>query len=278
MLQNHFSNLEQNVNPPKIKFRNSTYVTLKRCGRYYHYKMVQKLPEYQKEGYSLHYGTSLHKGLDTALLNNDKPNPEKFDLALLAFESLWDKAKEMPIEFSRYDHSELHQIAKVFLDKFVRFYAHKFTPIFTEKEMNVAYDSELYLNGTIDAFVEFEGKNTLVDYKTTMRPYPHGKAVLSSQLLLYGYMLTQLGYRVDQVMFLPFVKSTGGIQNPLIAAFDYNEAKDLVDEMILDFKMNLKLNLRNPNSCEMYGKMCGYYELCTKKGEEREHSLNVGSF
>lgn len=129
---------------------------------------------------NLIFGQLVHNAL--AHYFNDKVDPVQF------FAEAWHGLKSAELGYGARDSwSRLESIGCLLLTKFVREECPKISRIVSvEKSFELDITSlDLPLVGIIDLTAEVEGKNTVVDFKTSASSYDEHEAVLSDQLTAY---------------------------------------------------------------------------------------------
>jgi hypothetical protein len=237
----------------KNSFSFSDYSALRRCGRYYEKVVIEKLKEPGPEDSNLHFGTALHLGLNASLAAED---------AVSQFKTYWEAIREREMTYDRFDWAALQDLGLRFLATFERKYRPIMKPIELETRLYGEY-GDLKLEGTPDAIVEYNGKVTLVDFKTSAYNYDKAKIQNAFQLMLYSYLAeTTKGHKIEQIMYLVFNKGTGTIQTPLVRKFDNFETILLLSEMNDYININRNSFGRNPNNCIMGKRKCGFFTEC----------------
>lgn len=238
------------------KFSFSHFSLALSCLRKYQYVVIEKLQEPQNEHFA--FGSALHAAMHASLENEN---------AYDVFRMYWESEVPKIAEFGRFPPDALLEIGLGFIEKFEKRYKPKMKVIQLETKLHGNIGG-IDIEGTPDAVVEYDGVKTLIDFKTTGYNYDKDKAKSSLQLRLYTALLAQNGVFVDQVMFLPFVKSTGGIQNPIIEPVDAESNNLLFAEFVEYAKMlgdtieKQKTLMRNPASCIMGKSKCHFYDKC----------------
>lgn len=239
----------------KDSFSYSEFSTALNCLRKYKLLYVDRIIEAQTENGDLVFGSALHSAINTVLEGGDGE---------MGFEIYWDSYKGKEVAYSRFKWEELREIGLNFVSKFKRFYAPKFTPMVMERRLYSSY-KDIKLEGTMDFIGEYEGVVTLFDWKTTGYPYAKNKPLTALQLYLYAYLCQQeLKITPKQIAYLPFVKSTGSIQKPLLLEFKEETMLHMLDTMV-DYITKLKAGdsyPKNPNYCIQGQRECEYMARC----------------
>lgn len=233
----------------------SAYSALKRCGKFFENRYILGLPEPGPLSCNLAFGTAIHAGLNSCLNGDDGTG---------VFELHWDSYADKSLQYDRFDHLQLRTIGISFCEKFSKRYAPKMKWVCGEERIYGEFNG-IKIEGTPDAVVTWEGKLTLIDFKTTAYAYDKDKALCSLQLNLYALLLALAkNIVVDQIAYFPFVKTTGGIQTPIVEPFDQSKAQAMLLDMTNDLKRNSENYVKNTNAC-IQGKMrCSYFNKCWK--------------
>jgi hypothetical protein len=234
----------------------SHYSALRKCGRYYQLSVIEKRP--QDPNVNFEFGTAMHTGLHSSLNGGDADQ---------AFIDAWNKVKWLDMAYQRHDWDTLGATGLKFLGTFRKKYGVNMKPLLLEKRL-YAKLGEIELEGTPDALVEWEGKNVLIDYKTSAYNYLFEKTPTSLQLYLYSFLLEQNGFKVDSICYFVFNKGTGTVQTPVIFDID----KEVREEMLKDLGVYIEKNSttfsKNPLSCIQGSIVCPFINECYKTTKE----------
>lgn len=233
----------------------SHFSTMLTCLRKFKYIAIDKLQVPDNENFA--FGRALHAGLEACLKGED---------AQLLFRMFWDTYQDDEIfDNSRHGWGGYAEMGSQFLAKFSKFYAPKMRLIESEKRLYGGFEG-IKLEGTPDAIVEYEGKTTLIDFKTSGYNYHEDRALSSLQLNLYAYLALQTGIDVKQLAYVVFNKGTGSIQKPVIEEFNLDKCKETLNEMrqYISKMSSSSLFPKNPNSCIMGNSRCEFYDKCWK--------------
>jgi CRISPR/Cas system-associated exonuclease Cas4 (RecB family) len=228
----------------------SNFSALRKCGEYYRLSVVEKVPQPLNPNFE--FGSALHAGLNAVL---EREN------GIHVFEAYWDTLSNKEIDYGRFGHAYLRDIGAKFVERFERRLASKMRLIVGEKRMYALFE-EIELEGTPDALVEWEGKNILLDFKSSAYNYEKTKTEISQQLNLYAYLLEQNGFIVDALCYIVFNKSAGSLQTPHIVQYDRKRAEGMIRDMVSYFLRNEGHHEKNFNACIMGTAICPYLELC----------------
>lgn len=241
----------------------SAISTYRRCQKLYQHVYVDKLkPEVGPSG-DLKFGSAIHIACQSYLEGDD---------GIKAFNVFWDMERSNPNQYGRYGWADLKNQGEILLDKFERFHLKKFKVYQTEQRLYGQY-LDISLEGTPDFLGEFEGKKSVVDFKTSGSNYHKDKIKVAEQLMLYAYLaLTSQHYKVDQLVYFVFVKGPKpSIQTPIILdvrsplrnrpfAFEIEDVYHTVKEITQAQDKNLFA--KNRASCIMGSMTCDFFKRC----------------
>ncbi len=236
-------------------FTYSNYSTLRQCGRKFQYSVIEKLP--QPSAVALEFGTALHAGLNEALTSGNSES------SIDMFQAFW-QASIPKLDFSeeRYKAAEMETVGIKFCAGFLKRYGSKMKLIVGEQRFKGNYGEEI--EGTPDALVEWEGKNVLLDFKSSAYNYDPLKTDISLQLNLYAWLLEENGYKVDSVCYFVFNKASGSIQTPVQSPYNKEKALQMIGEAVAYWKREQGYFERNPNACVIGKQICPYASRCWK--------------
>ncbi len=236
-----------------IPFTYSNYSALRRCGRYFKYSVVDKLPQPPQTHFE--FGSAMHAGMHTLLIEHDVESAQD------VFEAYWSSShSKLDFKGERHSADALADMGVKFIANFHRRLGKDMKLIVAEQRMKS--DFTIPCEGTPDALVEWGGKNILLDYKTSAYNYDPIKTDISLQLNLYAWLLEQNGYKVDAMCYLVFNKGTGSIQTPHIAQYDSKKALDMIGEAVQVWLREQGHYERNPNSCIIGKQVCPFAKEC----------------
>lgn len=241
------------TNPPLTY---SNYSSLRSCGAKFRYSVIEKLP--QPPAVALEFGSALHAGLNDALVNKNTES------AVGVFEAFWDSSTpNLSFGGERHNQGELGSMGRRFVANFLKRYGSKMNLKVGEARFSADFEGTP-VEGTPDALVEWEGKNVLLDFKSSAYNYLPEKSEISLQLNLYAWLLEQNGYKADSLCYVVFNKATGSIQTPLLVPYDKEKALQMIQEAVTVWKRELGHYDRNPNSCIIGKSICPYFGKCWK--------------
>lgn len=259
-------------------FSFSHYTMLLQCMRKYQYTVLDKIPEPQNEYFA--FGTALHAALNTAL-ESEASEAEKSAVAV--FNAYWLTEQEALPELTERRRDELSALGPLFIDKFMKRHYPKIKPVQLETRLKQTIFGTNW-EGTPDAIVEYDGVLTLIDFKTSAYNYDKDSVRRSMQLHLYALLAQGAGFDIKQLMYMPFIKSTGGMQNVIVEPYRESTALDFMrdadaylaglkhtainNSRMVDGKLCLP---RNVGACIIGKSRCSHFERCHKKDvEEKE--------
>lgn len=219
-------------------FRYSTLSDAYECLKKYELKHVLKTVP-NETSLDMEFGTAIHAGI-----KNHFEGGNAVDTFNAHMNSLTAGLKA-----SRYSPGELSELGHKFMTRFVNKYADQFTPIQFEKTISMPLEKSTY-QGTLDMLAMYEGKVTLVDWKSSAFPYKIDKIYTNEQI--YGYAAlaeAEFGIQIEQIMYFVFVKSTGNIQSNICIPLTSEKLNSMIDNIkmtIRDLEKRTEFP-RNPN-------------------------------
>lgn len=237
--------------------RYSTLDTAQRCLRKFKLQYVDQVPTGGIPSIDLEFGTAMHSALQASL---------EGDNATEAFRVYWESVRS---PFTPSNANRLQSIAGEFIRKFEKMHLKHFAPgALIEREMNCKIKG-LDFSGTADYIGGYQGRHTVLDFKTSYAAYTREKILSNPQMPLYAIMSEALGGpRVEQIVYLVFVKSTGSIQTviePLTEAM-----RERAMETCLLMAQDLETRNTWPtnyNSCKIGSSVCPYFKTCWETKE-----------
>jgi hypothetical protein len=234
----------------------SSYSTALSCLQKYKYVYVDKLQQEQEIG-DLAFGKAVHSAINGSLEGEDGE---------MLFDLYWGTYKTLPVEYGRYKWDYLQNAGSELMRKFVKFYKPRLEPIIMEKRAYSEYKG-MKVEGTLDFYGKLDGVESLIDWKTTGYPYDKDKALIALQLHLYAYLcINEFKVVPKQVVYFPFVKSKGSIQEPIIIPLDESKMHAMLDTMkaYVDKLGSSSDAPKNYNSCIMGTMKCQFFNKCHK--------------
>lgn len=233
------------------------------CQQLYKYKYIDKITVPFEQTGDMAFGSAIHFALEQYL--TDRSNPVD------SFDVYWANIATKGLKYGRYKHLELAHMAHALLPRFIRLHSSKLEPLQIEKRLFKKV-GEFDVEGTPDCVGMFEGKMSVIDFKTSGYRYNKDKALVSEQMVLYAYMAMQeLNIVIDQIVYMVFIK--GSIPTIQIIKHDINS--DTVDDcaanvlqQIDDIERRLAGNhkfTRNTNNCIKGEIICPFFDKCWRK-------------
>lgn len=235
----------------------SSYSALRRCGQYYKLSYIDRVP--QEPSHALEFGSAMHAGLADVLETQDVESAQD------VFEAYWDSVSGKVDDYERETPQTLKEKGLKFIARFHQRYGKDMTLVQSEKRLYVEHPSGLKLEGTPDAVVNWDGKLTLLDYKTSQYSYPDGKAFTSLQLHFYAYLLRMSGIEVEQLAYIVFEKYTGAVNKPVVIPLDLDKMNLMVEEMVSYTNRNQGHYEKNPNQCFFGKNKCPFFQNCWER-------------
>lgn len=248
----------------------SNYSLLRTCAEKYRLSVIEKIP--QPLNVNFEFGSAMHAGLNTALETKDA------EAAMDVFQAYWRSVEGKGMEYDRFDHGYLGEMGLKFTSSFTKRLATKMKMIVGEKRMYTSFTlpeadvGTAYLEGTPDALVEWDGRNVLLDFKTSAYNYEKSKTDISLQLNLYAWLLEQNGFKVDALAYIVFNKGAGSLQTPYIVDYKSDFALTSITDMVHYFNRNVDHHEKNLNSCIIGKQICPYFKRCHAKQEASNQS------
>jgi hypothetical protein len=239
-------------------FNYSALTTALRCNQLFKYLYVDKITPEGPDSGDMKFGTAIHMGVEGILMGGT---------GLEDFELFWDVEKSKDNKFGRYGWQELREQGLTLLSRFERLHAKKFNVYQMEQRL---YGSigDIRVEGTPDFVGEFEGKKSIVDFKTSGTRYNKNKIKTAEQLMLYAHLAEQqLAYKAEQIVYVVFVKgSTPSIQclSASLTRDSLNDILENVKRTALDLinKQESGSFIKNRSNCVMGENTCQFFEKC----------------
>jgi len=245
--------------------RYSTIQDYLKCPRLFEYKHIMGIPEGGQDSADLRFGSALHLALEAELNGED---------GLSIFYLYWAGEKDKGLKYTKYQHADLETLGEIFLDKFKRLHKKHFAPIHQELKMETRV-GPLPFQGTLDLYGDYKGVRSIVDFKTSARPYPKEKIMVNEQMPGYIKMLKERGLHVNQAVYMTFVKD---LKDPRIQV----TTQEVTDEWLAMAYSNIsqtayeirgavppnkeiagKTMRQNRSQCvNNYGDKCPYFDRC----------------
>lgn len=230
-------------------FRYSSLSAAQFCPTLYKLQYIDKIERPTKSG-DMFFGTSVHLALN-AYFEGDDP--------ISQFNLIWNSIENDAYEFGRFDWHALKAMGLVFIERFVERHAKKYEAFKVEDKLACNING-FNVEGTADFIGLYEGKRSIVDFKTSYSPYDKKKLLSSEQLTLYAIMAHALyGYEIEQIVYVVFVKSTTRIQVLTL---------DITSQTLHDTLTNVTLMMKDLDSRTQFQKnkincpKCAYFNTC----------------
>lgn len=230
------------------------------CLRKYKHVVIDRLHTDTDDSADIEFGTAMHEGVNAYLEGDD---------GLAVFTVYWDSIRDRQMIFTRFDWAQLKELGIRLLARFEKKHVKHLKPFSMEKRLYGEYKG-IQLEGTPDFFGTYQDIPVLIDWKTAAYRYPDEKLHTSLQLNLYAFLGVQkLGYRIDQMGYLVFVKSSETIQGPRLVDFSEKTMYDMLDDMVEYYGKMKKDGTypRNPTACVQGSQRCLFIDRCWK-GQE----------
>lgn len=188
------------------------------CPKAFYDRYILEKLELEKSA-ALEFGTALHLGIRNILDGEDGNE---------SFLMYWNTLKDTRMKYFEHGWGDLKDLGEHFLGNFKSRHAKKFSDFEQEVQMEMPFlynDSpgaahgKHTLQGTADYIGMYEGKLTIVDWKTSSRTYKKNKILLNPQMYIYAKLYqNKTGKLPEQIMYKVFNKKDGNINtivNPL---------------------------------------------------------------
>ena len=174
---------------------------------------------------ALRFGSALHLAFKTHFEEGDPYS---------VFNMYWDSIKGVNAGFERYSWEDLGEMAvKTFIPNFIKLHSKKIKNPVMEETIEAPFISKDHmLQGTFDLACEYEGKLSILDYKTSAMEYKKDKILRNPQMYIYAYLYYyKYGVLPEQLVYKVFIKQDRRIQTLKI---DLTKAK--LDAMMLNIE------------------------------------------
>lgn len=243
----------------------SALSTAQKCPQLYKYKYIDKLPESGAESGDIHFGTAMHVGVESILTGESD--------GLFEFDAYWKSVKEKQLKFTRFGYEDLYDQGIRLLTRFKRLYVKKFEVVQMEQTLTGTLEG-VGIYGTPDFIGSYEGKPSIVDFKTAKSRYVRERIISSEQLYLYAHLAKQsLNYQAEQVVYFQFIKGT----EPGISVLRYEITPSIYEESLSNIARQLHhwqgvkdtdQFIRNKSSCVMGDISCPFFDKCYPNSRE----------
>lgn len=211
------------------------------CPACWHRRYVLKEPETGSESADLAFGSAMHSAINDTLTGGNGTD---------VFKIYWDSYADKPLTFSRFKHHELDDIGHKLVARFAKKYAPLLRLEVAEQRLYAEFNG-IQLEGTMDFYGGFDGKRSLLDWKTAAYAYPAEKRLTALQPRLYSFLAMANGFKdPEQEGYVVFNKGTSTIQTPLLWDYDKVTTERMLTEMTDLCRMfdNMTTFPRNPNA------------------------------
>ncbi len=163
----------------------------------------------RQESLDLSFGSALHLALKSHFDGDD---------AYAIFDMYWKSvaAKKMPS--NRFNWDDLGDMAvNKFLPNFIKLHSKKFVDVVQEETIEMPFLGSHSLSGTFDVACTYEGKLSIIDYKTSAAEYRRDKIIRNPQMYIYAKLYEhKYGILPEQLIYKVFIKSEKRIQTQKI--------------------------------------------------------------
>lgn len=130
---------------------------------------------------------------------------------------------------------QTRELAMCYLNSFIEWkQTHNVEPEFMEKKL-----SSKKFGGTVDYYGMVDGKHTILDFKTSKKPY----SSMFLQLAAYCIMLEEQGYKVEQAAII--IVNDSGYNEKFISREDLEEYITVFVQIVEVFHLWYEINLKN---------------------------------
>lgn len=238
-------------------FRYSTISQAQSCLRKYKFYLDGVKTDSLESG-DMAFGKAIHLGLQAMLDGQDYAS---------IFEGYWDSLASQNMKYTRIGKDELRKMGDTFLARFERLHLKKFGKDPVLEQTLVAPLTETYsLQGTPDCIAEFEGKLSVIDFKTANYEYNKKRILVNSQMPLYAHLAkSQLGLDITQLVYLVFIKNPSGPRiQTIVRDINSDDVKIVLDNTIdvCDDLIQRKTFPMNTANCLMGQYECEFFSKC----------------
>lgn len=205
------------------------------------------------------FGSALHFAL-AKMMEGEEPAE-----AIVLYGMYWGTVKPDDYQWGRFGYDYYKGMGERFLAKFAKTYLQDIEPIWVEKKLQgVVNGVEVF--GTPDVVARFQGKVSIIDFKTSSGNYEPEQAVVGTQMPYYHTLVEQQpgAPAIEQYVYLVFNKSKESLQKPVIApATPELRAEHAGDiEAVLTEMATAPKSIRNTANCFSYNRKCEYFSQC----------------
>lgn len=205
---------------------------------------------------ALEFGTALHLAFKTHFEEGDP---------YAVFEMFWNSVKAKNLSYGRFSWEDLGGMVRdTFLPNFIKLHSKKFTEVKLEETAEMPFLGSNSLSGTFDVACMYEGKLSIVDYKTSAREYHMDKITRNPQMYIYAKLYeTKYGVLPEQLVYKVFIKQERRIQTLKI-----NLTKEKLDIIMSNVESVCKDMLQRIESnnwyCNYHSPFCSAANGCIK--------------
>ena len=239
-------------------YRYSAIETASRCLRKFKLDYLDGLPVDTEPSIELLFGTGLHLALQASLEGED---------TLTTFNVYWDSLRSTLLH-EKYRYRDYALKAAEFIRKFNKMHRQHLKPHALEKTLTAEIGGYSF-EGTPDFVGWYKGVPSIIDFKTSQSSYVREKIICNPQMPLYAELARlSLGFPVEQVVYMVFVKGTGSIQEPIVQKLSPELLTEALDSVISKAKELEELKAsgaeykKNFTSCIMGSRVCNRFEHC----------------
>lgn len=209
------------------------------------------------------YGSAVHLALETLFQGGDPQG---------VFNIYWASVKDKNLEYGQFSWDYLQTVGERFIANFVRLHFKKFEDVKMEETIEMPFpiqrDVAHTMTGTFDMACQYEGKLSIVDWKTASREYHNSKIYRNPQLYIYAWLYEQKYNKLpEQIVYKVFIKKDGRIQT-LIRPID----QSTVEEQMENVRSIAKNMLAIVESGQYY---CNYGSCYSTDGKNCKHTQGV---
>lgn len=225
------------------------------CARKYKYQFIDGIHPSGEHSADIEFGSAFHLGLEGYLDGDDGAQ---------IFSIYWDSVKSNKMAYSRYGWDDLKTIGLRLLSNFESRHL-KHLELQHGEQRLIGKIGPYSFEGTPDFIGLYKGVPTVLDFKTSARPYQPEKILYDDQLYGYAHLAQQcLGFEAAQIAYMVFCKQDNRIQTNC----KLDLTKEKLSAMITNIEMQIKsieertVFPANGKSCMMGSYKCAYFDMC----------------
>lgn len=238
-----------------------------KCPKFYELRYVLKVASDQLPSASLLFGTAMHAALEEYLRGGD---------GTVTFQAFWEAERGKPITYYNGETWEgLLDDGQVLLARFQRLHLKHLEPQFLEVKLDGSYQGQP-LSGTCDMAGKYKGVDSVIDFKTSAKPYEKDKIRTSEQMYIYNHMLMEAhNFNARQHVYMVFKKSYLSAVPSIQVITREVPVSELISVManvgaVAEEITKRSLFTKNKNSCMMGKYKCEMWSHCYKRDGEVE--------